>query len=134
LRLLDVLRETAEENQSNVDERSLVKEVKLPIIKLIPIEVLKEKEKTINVRKIIVYLLNDINEYSTTLYLMHVHGQAVADLFAEGDLYGVDMFLPINERVEKAKKHVAKDRANATLAAPVARGLGGRKEEVGRSG
>ena len=45
----------------------MVKEVKL--LKLIPIEVLKEKEKTIKVRKRIEYLLNDINEYSTTLYL-----------------------------------------------------------------
>ncbi len=97
-----------------------MKEVKL--LKLIPIEVLKEKEKTIKVRKLIEYLLNDINEYSTALYLGHVHGQAVADLFAGDDLYGVDMSLPIHERVEKAKKQVAKDRANATLAA-AARGV-----------
>ena len=53
---------------------------------------------------------------------MHVHGQAVADLIAGYDLYGVDMPLPIHERVEKAKKQVAKDRANATLAAD-ARGV-----------
>ncbi len=85
---------------------------------------LKEKEKTIKVRKLIEYLLNDINEYSTALYLRHVHGQAVVDLFAGDDLYGVDMYLPIHKRVEKAKKQVAKDRANATLAA-VARGVSG---------
>jgi hypothetical protein len=65
--------------------------------------VLKEKEKTIKVRKLIKYLLNDNNEYSTTLYLMHVHGQAVADLFAGDDLYGVDMSLPIRERVKKRR-------------------------------
>ncbi len=54
-------------------------------------------EKTIKVRKLIEYLLNDINEYSTAMYLRHVHGQAVADLFAGDDLYGVDMSLPIHE-------------------------------------
>jgi len=37
-------------------------------------------------------------------YLMHVHDQAVAGLFAGDDLSGVDMYLPIHERVEKAKK------------------------------
>ena len=67
-------------------------------------------------------MLNDINEYSATLYLRHVYGQAVAHLFVGDELYGVDMFLPIHERVEKAKKRVAKDRANANLAA-VARGV-----------
>ncbi len=57
----------------------------------------------IQVSKLIEYLLNDINEYSTALYLRHVHGQAVVDLlFAGDDLYGVDMSLPIHERVEKA--------------------------------
>ncbi len=53
---------------------------------------------------------------------MHVHGQAVAYLFAGDELYGVDMSLPIHVRMKKAKKQVAKDRANATLA-PVARGV-----------
>ena len=130
-RLLDVLRESAEANPENADERSLVKEVKL--LKLIPIELLKEKGKTIKVRKLIEYLLNDINEYSTAMYLRHVHGQAVADLFAGDDLYGVDMSLPIHERVEKAKKEVDEDRANATLAAD-ARGVsaGGKKNSGGR--
>ncbi len=85
-RLLDVLRESTEADLDNADERNLVKEVKLQ--KLIPIEVLKEKEETIKVRKLIEYLLNDINEYSKTLYLRHVHGQAVAGLFAGDDLYG----------------------------------------------
>ncbi len=53
----------------------------------------------------------------------------MADLFAGDDLYGVDMPLPIHERVKKAKKQVAKDRANATLAA-AARGVsaGGKKK------
>ena len=78
--MVDVLRETAKANPTNVDERSLIKEVKL--LKLIPIYLLKEKEKTIKVKKPIEYLLNDINEYSASMYLMHVHGQAVADLFA----------------------------------------------------
>ena len=45
------------------------------------------------------------------------------------------MSLPIHERVEKAKKQVAKDRANATLAA-VARGVsaGGIKKKSGGRG
>ncbi len=115
-----MLRESAEADPVNVDEHSLAKEVKL--LKLIPLEMLKEKEKTIKVRKLIEYLLNDINEYSTAPFLMHVHGQAVADLFAGDDLYGVDMSLPIHEHAEKAKKQVAKNRANTTLAA-VARGI-----------
>jgi hypothetical protein len=134
-RLLDVLRESAEADPANADARSLAKEVKL--LKLIPIEILKEKEKTMNVIKLIEYLLNDINEYSTALYLRHVHGQAVADLFAGDDLYGVDMSLLIHERVEKAKKQVAKDRANATLAAAargVSRGRGTKTRGRGRLG
>jgi hypothetical protein len=63
---------------------------------------------------------------------MHVHGQALADMVAGNDLYGVDMSLPIHERVEKTKKQVAKDRANATLAAS-ARGVsaGGRNKSGG---
>ena len=67
--------------------------------------------------------------------MLHVHGQAVAYLFAGDDLYGVDMSLPIHERVEKAKKQVAKDRANATLAA-AARGVsaGGIKKKSGGRG
>ena len=57
----------------------------------------------------------------------------MADLFAGGDLYGVDMPLPIHERVEKAKKQVAKYRANATLAA-AARGVSaGEKKDIGGS-
>ena len=90
-------------------------------------------EKTMKVRKLIEYLLNDINEYSTTWYLKHVHGQAVEDLFAGDDIYGVDVSLPIHERVEKAKMHVAKDRTNAILAA-AARGVsaGGRRKSGGR--
>ncbi len=94
---------------------------------------LKEKEKTIKVRKLIEYMFNDINEYSTAMYLRHVHGQAVADMFAGDNLYGVDMSLPIHERVKKAKKQVAKDRASATLAGD-ARGVsaGIRKKSGGR--
>ncbi len=67
------------------------------------------------------------------MYLKHVHGQAVADMIAGDELYGVDMSLPIHERVEKEKKHVAKDRGNATLAAAT-RGVsaGGRKKSGGR--
>ena len=58
----------------------------------------------------------------------------MTDLFSGDDLYGVDMSLPIHERVEIVEKQVAKDCANATLAVGCcARGLGGRKEEVGRS-
>jgi hypothetical protein len=126
-----VLRESAEADPKNVDERSLVKEVKL--LKRIPIEVLKKKKKTIKVRLPIEYLLNDINEYSTTMYLRQVHGQAVADLFAGDDLYGVDMSLPIHERVEKSKKQISKDRANATLAAVTREvSAGGRKKSGGR--
>jgi len=93
-------------------------------------------EKTIKARKLIEYLLIDINEYSIARYgtvPRHVHGQAVADPFAGDDLYGVDMSLLTHERVEKAKKQVAKDRANATLAA-AARGVsaGGKKKSGGR--
>jgi hypothetical protein len=93
-------------------------------------------EKTIKARKLIEYLLIDINEYSIArcgTVPRHVHGQAVADPFAGDDLYGVDMSLLTHERVEKAKKQVAKDRANATLAA-AARGVsaGGKKKSGGR--
>ena len=57
----------------------------------------------------------------------------MANLFAGDDLYGVDMSLPIHERVEKAKKQIAKDRANGTLAV-VARGVsaGEKKKSGGR--
>ena len=72
-------------------------------------------------------------QHGAVRYLKHGHGQDVADLFAGDDLYGFDMSLPIHERVEKVKKQVAKDRANATLAA-VARGVsaGERKKSGGR--
>ena len=72
-------------------------------------------------------------QHGTIEYLRHAHGQALADLFAGDDLYGVDMSLPKHERVKKAKKQVAKDRANANLAA-VARGVsaGRRKKSGGR--
>ena len=93
-------------------------------------------EKTIKARKLIEYLLIDINEFSIARYgtvPRHVHGQAVADPFAGDDLYGVDMSLLTHERVEKAKKQVAKDCANATLAAD-ARGVsaGGKRKSGGR--
>ena len=52
-------------------------------------------------------LLNDINEFSTVLYLRHVHGGAVADLFAEDDLFGVYRSLSLAKRVEAAKKYKA---------------------------
>ena len=48
-----MLRESAEADPTNVDERSLVKEVNL--LKLIPIEVMKEKEKTIKAKKLLEY-------------------------------------------------------------------------------
>jgi hypothetical protein len=134
-RLLDVLRESAEADPLNHDPRSRQKDVKL--LKLIPLEVLKEKEGTIKVRLLLEYLLNDINEYSTALFLRHVHGQAVADLFAGDDLYGVDLSLPIHERVDKAKKQVAKEHAQATLAAAargVSSGVGKRSGGRGKGG
>jgi hypothetical protein len=126
-----MLRESSEAYLVNVDERSMAKEVKL--LKLFPLEVWKEKEKTIKVRKLIEYLLNDINEYSTALFLKHVHGQVVSELFARDDLYGVNMSLPIHERVDKDTNQVAKDRANSTLAT-TARGVsaGGKKMSKGR--
>ena len=34
---------------------------------------------------------------------MHVHGQAMTDLFTGDDLYGADMSLPIHVRVKKEK-------------------------------
>ncbi len=74
-----MLRETAEANPTNADERELVKDVKLQ--KLIPLEVLIGKEETTKIKKLLEYLLNNINEYSTGLFLRHVHGQAVADQF-----------------------------------------------------
>ena len=84
-------------------------------------------------------LLNDIDEFSTALYMRHVHGGAVADLFLGDDLFGVDRSLPLSQRVEAAKKRVAKERAQSTLAL-AARGQtggggGGRKNgERGRGG
>ena len=62
-------------------------------------------------------LLNDINEFSTALYMRHVHGGAVADMFDGDDLLGVDRSLSLAKRVEAAKKAVAKERAQFTLAA-----------------
>ena len=76
-RLLDVLRESAEEDPTHAGERELVKDVKFQ--KLISLEVLIEKEETIEVRKLLEYLLNDINEYSAGMFMRHVHGHAVAD-------------------------------------------------------
>ena len=70
--------------------------------------------------------MNDINEYSTALYLMHVHGQAVADLFAGDDLYGVDMSLPIHERVEK-RRSMSQKIALTRLLRPLR--AGSRREE-----
>jgi len=130
-RLLDVLRESAEADPAHADERELVKDVKLQ--KLIPLEVSIEKEETIKVKKPLQYLLNAINEYSTRLFLRHVHGHTVADHFAGDDLFGVDLSLPIQERVKKMKKQVTRDRAQATLAA-AAREVsgGGRKGGRGR--
>ena len=83
---------------------------------------LKGKEVKIKVRKVLEYLFTDINEYSTPLFLRHVHGQAVSDPLAGDDLYGDEASLPIHERVENSKNHVAKDRTQATLAA-VTRGV-----------
>jgi hypothetical protein len=48
-----VLREIAEANPAHADERELVKDVKLQ--KLIPLEVLIEKEETIKLRKLLEY-------------------------------------------------------------------------------
>ena len=124
--MLDVLRESAEGDPAHADERELVKNVKLQ--KLTSLEVLMEKEETIKFKKLLEYLLNDVNEYSTSMFLRHVHGQAVAALFEEDSLFGVELSVPIQERVEKARKQVARDHAHATLAA-AARGVseGGRK-------
>ena len=60
-------------------------------------------------------MLNDISKFSTGLYLRHVHGGAVADLFLGDDLFGVDRFLPLAQRVEAAKKRVAKEKAQSAL-------------------
>ena len=38
------------------------------------------------IRRLLEILLNDINEFSATLYLRHVHGGAVADLFLGDDV------------------------------------------------
>ena len=45
----------------------------------------------------------------------HVHGGAVADLVLGDDLFGVDRSLPLAQRVEAAKKRVAKETAQSAL-------------------
>ena len=71
------------------------------------------------------------------MYLRHVHGQAVADLFAGDDLYGVDMSLPIHERVEIAKnrsQRIALTRPLRLLRAQSRRGKKNKSGSRGRGG
>ena len=69
--------------------------------------------------------------HGTVRYLTHVHGQAVVDLFAGDDLYGVDMSLPIHERVEEAKSRSQKIVLTRSLRLLRA---GSRREEKKKSG
>ena len=115
------------------DPAFLEKDVKLQ--QLIPLDVLKEKKGGLSIRWLMEILFNDINEFSTDVYLRHVHGGAVADKFAGYDLFGVDRSLSLAKRVEVAKKAVAKERAQSTLAAAVkAQPVWRRREEVRRKG
>ena len=57
----------------------------------------------------------------------------MADLFLGDDLFGVDRSLPLSQRVEAAKKRVAKERAQSTLAS-AARGQTGGGGEGRKSG
>ena len=76
---------------------------------------MKEKEKELRIRRLLEILLNDISEFSSGLYLRHVHGGAVADIFLGDDLFGVDRSLPLAQRVEAAKERVAKEKAQSAL-------------------
>jgi hypothetical protein len=67
-----LLTESPEAEPDNADGRCLAKDVNF--LKLVPIEVLKDKENSIKVKKLIEYLVNDINEYSTRLFLKHAYG------------------------------------------------------------
>ena len=75
---------------SHGGEREQVNDVKLQ--NFIPLEVLIEQEEMIKVTKLPEYLLNDINEYSTGLFLRHVPGQAVADPFGGRRIYSEWIF------------------------------------------
>jgi hypothetical protein len=63
------------------------------------------------------------------LFLRHVHGHAVADQLEGNDLFGVDLSLPIQERVEIAKRQVA---SASDPRVRYARSLG-RRQKVGSS-
>ncbi len=82
-RLIHALRVCADADPCNAAERSLVNDVNLT--KLIYFEMFMEKEGTINIKKLLEYLLNDITGYPTCMLLRHVNGHTVAGLITRGN-------------------------------------------------
>jgi shikimate 5-dehydrogenase len=50
--------------------------------------------------------LNYVHEASHSLYIKHAYNGAVVDTFLEGGLFGTNITIPVEERVENVVKRV----------------------------
>ncbi len=52
--------------------------------------------------------LNHVHEASHAVYLKHVYNNTVAETFLGDELFGANMTVPVEDRVDKAVKRVQK--------------------------
>ena len=70
--------------------------------------VLEDNISTYLVGDILEMSLNYVHEAAHAVYLKHVYTNMVAEAFLGDELFGADMTIPIEERVDKAVKRVQK--------------------------
>ena len=78
------------------------------LAKLVPFKKLKEEWETFIVKKLLGIGLNCVNEAAHSLYIKHVYNGAAAETFLRDALLGVDITIPVEERVDNAVKRVHK--------------------------
>jgi hypothetical protein len=92
------------------------------LARLVPLKEMETKGETFTVKELLEMGLNCVHEAAhSSLYVKHVYNGAVAETFWGDDLFGADMTIPVEERMDNAVKRVQK-----LTTAP--------KEAVGQSG
>jgi hypothetical protein len=94
----------------------------------VPFKEMKEKWETFSIKQLLEMGLNCVHEATHSLYINHVYNGVVADTFLGDDLFGTDITIPNEERMNNVVKRVQK----ITATSKVAMGQSGRGGRTSR--
>ncbi len=86
------------------------------LARLVPLAAIEENITTYTLGQLLEMGLNHVHEASHAVYLKHVYKNTVGETFLGDELFGADMTVPVEDRVDKAPKRVQKLSAAAKAA------------------